>query len=179
MAAQQTIAVNPFLDPYNTPQGGRLSLVGQQLKPLEIPPIRTLIQKPTDTTGTLTFVNISEALSRVTPRENFVVKDETVGIELNLSLFGASMTGQAPGGNTPVELQTGQTVGRVIPTNISEALENLHLITGQRTGSKNVAYNINELRQIARNLNLPSNGNKDDLATRIREHVTGFYGIQK
>jgi hypothetical protein len=177
--AAQTIAVNPFLDPYSTPPGGRLSQVGQPLNPLQLPPIHTLIRIPTGATGALTLVNVGEALSRVTPRENFVVRDETVGIELNLSLFGAAMTGQAPGGITPVELQTGQTVGRIIPTNFREARENLHLITAQRTGSRNVTYNINELRRIARNLDLPSNGNKDVLAARIRSAVIEFFNIQE
>src|SRR5690606_18594310 len=89
---ESIITINPFLDPFSTPPGGRLSQVGQPLNSLHIPPIQTLIRKVSGETGTLTLVNVDEILSRVTPRENFVVRDENVGIETNLSLFGAAMT---------------------------------------------------------------------------------------
>ena len=171
---------NPFLDPFSTPQGGSVAAPGQPLSRIPIPAIHTLVFKTTEDSGNLAAVNVSDALLRagITPRQPVLIRDETVGIELNLNLFGTAATsGEMTAQVTPAELQTGQVVGKIIPTNFREARTVLHLITAQRTGSRNVAFNINELKKIARNLDLPANGNKDVLANRIRTAIIEFYNL--
>ena len=172
---------NPFLDPFSTPQGATTALPGQPLSRIQIPPIRTLVRKTIDSTGSLTMVNVGEALNRagITPRETVLVRDETIGIELNLSLFGTAIQEQTPSEVTPSEIQTGQVVGRRIPTNYREARDVLHLIVAQRTGSRNEAFNINQLKMIAKNLNIQSTGNKDVLANRIRTSIIEFYNLSQ
>lgn len=171
---------NPFLDPFSTPQGGTVANQGQPLSRLQIPQIQTLVFKTTENSGNLAAVNVSNALLRagITPRQPVLIRDETIGIELNLNLFGTSATvGETPSQITPAELQTGQVVGKIIPTNFREARSVLHLITAQRSGSRNVAFNINELKKIARNLDLPATGNKDVLAHRIRTAIIEFFNL--
>ena len=173
---QSGLFQNPFLDPYSTPQGGISSITGQPLPRLQIPIIQTLIYRTEETRGTLSLVDVRETLAQagITPREPVLIRDEAVGIELNLNLFGAGLhTPTAP-------VSTGlsaQTLGRQIPTTFREAHSVLNLITPQRSGSKNTAYGINELKQIARNLNIPSTGNKDVLANRIRTEIIQYFGL--
>jgi hypothetical protein len=171
---------NPFLDPFSTPQGGIVAAPGQPLRRLQVPSIQTLVFKTTENTGNLAAVNVSDALVRagITPRQPVLFRDETIGIELNLNLFGATpAVAETTSQVTAADIQTGQVVGRSIPTNFREARSVLHLITAQRTGSRNVAFNINELKRIARNLDLPANGNKDVLANRIRTSIIDFYNL--
>jgi transglutaminase/protease-like cytokinesis protein 3 len=171
------LSPNPFLDPYNIPQGGKITKVGEKLTKLEIPNIQTLVYKTTNNVEDLAAVNVNDALLRagITPRQPVVFKDEAAfGIELPLMLLGTP----APSSQvSPATLQTGKVIGRYIPTNIQEAKDVLHLIVPQRSGSKNTAFDINELRQIARNLQLPASGNKDVLANSIRSHIIQEYQL--
>lgn len=170
---------NPFLDPYSAPQGGRMANPGQPLQRLQIPPIQTLVRKTTETSGSLAMVDVSDVLNRagITPREPVLVQDEQIGIQLNLSLFTTAISNQTPSQVTPAELQTARGVGRRVPTNYREARDVLHLIVPQRTGSRNDAFNINELKRIARNLNLAATGNKDVLANNIRSEIIRFFNL--
>ena len=172
---------NPFLDPFNIPKGGSVVKLGQPLSKIQVPNIQTLVYKTAELSGNLAVVDVSEALNKagITPREPVLFKDETVGIELNISLFGAPPSTQQTQSDISPAITTGQTIGRRIPNNYREARDMLHLITAQRTGSKNIAFNINELKQIAKNLHLQANGNKDALAARIRTAVIELFNLQK
>ena len=106
-----------------------------------------------------------------TPQQNIILNNEAVGIELDLKMFG--------GGTTVPQTGTGpQTLKRRLPTNHAEARDMLPLIQETRSGKKVNAFNVNELKIIARNLNEPTTGNKTDLARRIRAAVMKFYNIQ-
>lgn len=171
---------NPFLDPFTTPQGGVVVAAGQPLSRIQIPAIHTLVRKTSETSGSLAAVNVSDALLRagITPRQPVLIRDEAIGIEISLSLVGGTSTSiEANTQITPADLQAGQVVGKIIPTNFREARSVLHLITAQRTGNRNAAFNINELKKIARNLDLPANGNKDVLANRIRTSIIEFFNL--
>lgn len=165
---------NPYLDPYLDLPGGKSSVVGQPLAPLNIPPIQTLLSKRGKPIGNLTMVQVADTLARagIVPEEPVYVREENVGIELNLNLYGAA----APSTTQTSDLDMGHTVGRSIPKDFREARNVLQLIVPSRSGSKNTAFNIAELRQIAKNLNLPSSGDKKTIADRIRSAVIGFYG---
>jgi hypothetical protein len=169
---------NPFLDPYLVPRGGTLSNPGEPLNRIEVPPIHTLIYKASVTFGLLASVNINDALLRagITPQQPVLVRDAIIGIELNLNLPG---TAAPPSASflSPAQLQTGQTVGKIIPTNLKEAYNVRHMINAQRTGNRNVSFDINELKQISKNLNLSASGNKDVLANRINTAINAYYNI--
>lgn len=178
--AEIVLLQNPFLDPYSVPQGGKVAGLGERLIQIQVPAIQTLVYKTTNTSGYLAAVNVSEALLKagITPRQPILIRDETIGIELNLNLLGTgSVSGVTSAQMTPAELQ-GQTVGKVIPRNVREARNVLHMITAQRTGTTNRSFDINELKKIARNLDLPSTGNKDVLANRIRTHIIDYFNLQ-
>ncbi|CAN5891690.1 hypothetical protein BH23THE1_BH23THE1_32480 [soil metagenome] len=174
------IPQNPFLDPFASHPETRVAALGQPLSRIFIPPIKTLIFKTADNSGNLAAVNVNDALSRagITPQQPILVSDENIGIELNLNLFGGSSNvNETPSQVTPAEVQSGQVVGTIIPTTYREAKSVLHLITAQRTGSRNVAFNITELKRIAKNLDLQASGNKDVLANRIRTAIIGFFNL--
>ncbi len=176
-SSQTGLFQNPFLDPYAVPQGGVASTAGSPLTRLQIPPVETLVYKTGETTGRLSMVNVSEALTRagLIPQEPVLVRDETVGIELNLNLFGAAL--QSPSQVTPMGTAPAQTMGRQIPKDMREARNVLHMITPARAGTKNAAFGITELKQIARNLDLPATGNKDFLANSIRTAIIEYFGL--
>jgi hypothetical protein len=171
---QYGIFQNPYLDPYLNIIGGKSSVVGQPLVPLSIPPIQTLLTKKGKPHGSLSMVQVTDTLIRagIVPEEPIQIKEESVGIELNLNLYGVATE---PVGETS-NLEAGKTLGKSIPKDFREARNALQLIVPSRSGSKNTAFNIGELRQIARNLNLPSSGNKEAIANRIRTAVIAFYG---
>lgn len=62
-----------------------------------------------------------------------------------------------------------------IPRTIHEARNVLHLINPQQTNYQE--YNINELRAIADNLEIPSGGDRDKLVNNIRNYIKEWYGI--
>lgn len=172
---------NPFLDPFSSPPGGIVTVQGVPLSRIKIPAIQTLVSKTAENSGNLATVSVNDALLKagITPRQTVLTSNEAIGIELNLNLFGNMPTvGNISAQLTPAELQTGQVVGRIIPTSFPEARSVLHLITSQRTGSRNIAFNINELKRIAKSLGLQAIGNKDVLANRIRTEIVEFYNIQ-
>lgn len=163
---------NPFLDPYATLQGGVVAPVGAPLTPLDIPPIQTLVYKTGETQGGLSLVRVPAALSQTgaATLQPFVVRNEAVGIELSLAALGAPTA--APVGGIPLP----STV-QALPANMREAREVLTMISAQRTGSKSRVFGISELKQIARNLNLPSTGNKDELASRLRTAIIDYFNL--
>lgn len=169
------LTTSPFLNPRTLPQGGRITGPNEPLTRIQIPPIQTLISKSVNINENLGAVNVNDVLLRsgVTPRQPIRIRDEVIGIELNLSL-----TGNPLGQVSPAELQIGQTMGKFIPTTLHEARDALHMITAQRKGTTNRAFAIGELKTIARNLDLSSTGSKDILANRIRAHVIGVFNLQ-
>jgi hypothetical protein len=175
--------MNPFLDPYDTPVGGQLASPGQPLQQLAVPPIQTLIYQTDRSATSLAMVSVESALKEedVTPSQPTTTEADNVGIGLDINLLttGAQQPTTTPstvGSQQPVT--TGQTMGRQIPTNMHEARGMLHLISPLRTGRKNEAFNIGELRQIARNLNIPTSGKKEELANRIRGAIIEFFNLQ-
>jgi hypothetical protein len=175
-----SLTTNPFLETETIPGAGRVTLAGQKLSRIQVPPIKTLVHKPTTMTGELINVNVNDVLTRagVTPTQSVVVSNETYGIRLELNLLGIpSSSGTAQ--LTPADLQKGQNVGRYIPTNVREARDVLHKISPQRTGNKNDSFNISELKKIAKNLDLPSVGNKDVLAVNIRNYIIDYYNLPR
>jgi hypothetical protein len=176
VAAESGLFQNPFLDPYASLQGGTVSNVGNPLTRLQVPPINTLLYKTEEPRGRLGMVSVPEALSRtgLTTQQPMLVRNEAIGIELSLATMATP--GQPPpitsGGVAPVPGGI-----QAIPTNMREAREVLSMITPQRTGSKSRVFGINDLKQIARNLNLPSTGNKDVLASRIRTAVIEYFNL--
>lgn len=168
---------NPFLDPFNIPQGGHVSEKGQPLIRLQIPPIHTLVYKTDESTGNLFMIDAGDAFQQagVTPSRPILTEEEDIGIQLDLNVFGIDAL-QIPSQMNPAEIG-GQTLGRNIPTNYQEARNVLHLIVMQRAGSQNAAYNITDLKRIARNLDLSPSGSKAVLANRIRTAIIDFFGM--
>lgn len=157
---------------------------GQPLRRIEIPSVNTLINKPLTTTAPISMVEVGERLRQagITPKEPVLHKDEAVGIELSLNLFSSNAAPQIMSQTNTIDITSGvqgQIVGRYIPTNPKEAKDMLHLISTQRTGKKNGAFGINELKKIARNLDLPATGNKEDIANRIRTHIISFFNLSQ
>ena len=62
-----------------------------------------------------------------------------------------------------------------LPTNVAEAQNNLDLITRRLYTENNRNYNLGELKQIAHNLRLPSDGNRERLVNRIRDYINEYY----
>lgn len=172
---------NPFFDPFSELKPGTIVGPDQPLPRIQIPYISTLVSKSQESKGTLIMVNVGEALNKagITPREPILAVNEGIGIELNLNLFSSTTGMQTPIQMNPTEITGTQTVGRDIPKDAREVRNVLHLITGQRTGSRHDSFNINELKKIARNLNLSTNGNKDAIANRIRTHIEEFFNLPR
>lgn len=170
---ESSLFQNPFLDPYASLEGGTVSSLGAPLSRLQIPPVQTLVYKTDNNRGSLSMVSAPALLSSaVTPSQQpIVVRNEAVGIELSLAAIGT--LGQPPPSTTP----GGTAAAQALPTNMREARDVLTMITPQRTGSKSRVYGIYELKQIARNLNLPSTGNKDVLASRIRTAIIEYFNL--
>lgn len=175
MESSNFLAPTPFLNPHAVPHSGKITGPDEPLSRIQMPTINTLVSKTINSEESLTAVNVNDILLRagVTPRQPVRVKDETIGIELNLNL-----TGSTNAQISPAELQTGQIMGKAIPTNLREARDALHMITAQRKGTTNKAFAIGELKTIARNLDLPVNGSKDIIANRIRSHVIEYFHLQ-
>ena len=175
--AESGLFQNPFLDPYAPLHGGTVSPVGAPLTRLQIPPVETLVYRTGENRGGLSMVSVPAALSRTgsAAQQPVVVRNEAVGIELSLAAVGSR--GQPPPPITPAGTSPVQAASQPIPTNMREAREVLSMITPQRTGSKSRVFGINELKQIARNLNLPSTGNKDVLASRIRTAIIEYFNL--
>lgn len=156
--------------------GGTMAEPGQPLNRLSIPDISTLISdRPSvpSELGTIPFEVIA-ALDRGTHTVQTAPGEEpTVGHEINLGVFGKNKFGQI----NPAEIPK-QGSGRHIPRNLAEARDSLNFITDTRSGAKNTAFRVNELRQIARNLNLTATGNKPELVNRIRTAVIEYYRLQ-
>jgi len=173
------LASNSFLQPASVLRGGKITGPNEPLSRIQVPLIQTLISKTTNGTESLGLIDVNDILSRagITPRQPIKIVDETIGVELNLNLIG-NASGSTSAQISPAELQTGQTMGKFIPTNLREARDALHMITSQRKGTTNRAFAIGELKTIARNLDLPCNGSKDILANRIRSHVIGVFNLQ-
>lgn len=171
------LSSTPFLTLGSVPQSGRITGPNEPLSRIQVPLIQTLVSKSTNGNQDLGTVNVNDILLRagITPRQPVRIKDETIGIELSLNLGGNSSSSAQI---SPAELQTGQTMGKFVPTNLREARDALHMITSQRKGTTNRAFAIGELKTIARNLDLPSTGSKDILANRIRSHVIEFFHLQ-
>jgi len=171
------LARNPFLDPLST-VGGRIAEAGQPLFQIRIPEITTLIHKTEESSGNLFMVNISDTIqhSKAT-REELIPPEEDVGLELNLNLYGTEPSDRAAQLN-PAEVGK-QRVGRTIPTTIEEVRNVLHLVSGQRkprrSDPQNAVFSVAELKIIARNLGLPTNLRKEELARRIHEAVSKVY----
>jgi hypothetical protein len=152
--------------------GGDMTEPGQPLNRLVIPAIATLIS------GTRT---ISPALATIAltlgSDELFrpgVEGEIQVGTEINLSVFGKNRFGQI----NPAEIPMPGS-GRRIPKNRAEARDDRHLIVSSRAGAKNTAFRVSELKQIARNLGLSLNGNKDELVNRIQTEIKNYYQLQE
>jgi hypothetical protein len=173
------LSSTPFLYLGTVPQSGKITGPNEPLSRIQVPLIQTLVSKTINENENLGAVNVNEILLRtgITPRQPVRIKDETIGIELSLNLGGNSSRFSSAQ-ISPAELQTGQTMGKFVPTNLREARDALHMITSQRKGTTNRAFAIGELKTIARNLDLPSTGSKDILANRIRSHVIEFFHLQ-
>lgn len=173
------LSSNPFLDPYQPLRGAVITYVGQPLSRIEVPPIQTLVHKTEDTPQSLSVVDVSQVLNRagITPRESVLIRDELIGIELDINVFGTAPSSGMSGSVSPADMQMGQTVGRNIPTNMKEARDSLEFITAQRTGGNHKNFGINDLKKIAKNLHLPTTGNKDVLVNRIRTAVIDYYNL--
>lgn len=176
MTAESGLFQNPFLDQYTSLDGGVVSPAGSPLVRLPIPQIDTLLYKTGETQNRLRMMNVPESLSRAAhlPQQPILVRNEAIGIELTLPTIG-NLT-QAPPitttGVTPV-----QGVIKNLPKNMREALEVLPMITSQRRGSKSQVFGIEDLKQIARNLDLPSTGDKDVLAARLRTAIIEYFNL--
>lgn len=153
-----------------------LSLYGRPLNRLILPEVRTLISQPAGPVPQLAEVNVARVLSVTRPQEVTrpvpVSSTDTVGIQLTLNLLDTTPSG---GSINPSQAQA--VIDRRIPTNAREARDMLDYIVPQRSGSENRAFGINELKQICKNLNLPTNGNKADLANRIRSYIIELFNL--
>lgn len=126
--------------------------------PLRLPSVQTIIKKIPISDEPLPVIDYAQ---KEPPASAAVgVHPVEIGIELSVE---------------DTESPPARQIGERLPQTLEEAYENLDLIKAQRTGSRNRTYNANQLRQIAKNLDLPSTGNKDVLANRIRDKVMEFY----
>jgi hypothetical protein len=177
--ASMEFSKNPFLDPYSVPPSGKLANENERLFRVRVPEIQTLIYESTDRPLLLSSVPVSSNLNtrNAIASEPAATDAGNVGIGLDISLLtmGAQPTSPIPKESSSI--RSGQTMGRQIPTNMHEARNMLHLISPLRTGKKNEAFNIGELKQVARNLNIPTSGKKEELANRIRSSIVEFFNL--
>jgi len=167
--------INPFLDVYNPPKRGELAKYNQPLKPIEIPgQIKTLINRTIVAEENLGKVDVSELLSTPirTPSKPVLIEEGDIGIQLNIDILGTTTTGKL----NPSQISN--ETGTDVPRTYREARNNLDLIVSQRSGGKNKAYNIKQIKDIARNLGLASSGNKSTIVNRIRSAVIEHFKIQ-
>jgi len=167
--------VNQFLDETNPPRSGSLSAQGYRLNPLEFPQMTTLVKKI--------------ELSPNVPEMSIVVKPQGIPVSsmqdgLSLTNIGMNLftpsEGSILGEINPAQLLV-QTSGPKIPTNWEEARKSLKMISTTRSGKKNQAFGFNELKIIAKNLNLESTGvreKKEALARRLIDAIKAYHGIK-
>lgn len=155
---------------------GAMVQFGQPLRRLQIPNIQTLISTP-EQSGVAPIENVS--IVSVIDTAKFVnhvpVEGERVlGITIDTRIPGQQI--MAPG--TSQEQFASQGVGRQIPRSFQEARNVLGMINPGRSGKKGNAFSQAELKKIAQNLSLPSSGSKAELANRLIQAITSFYGGQ-
>lgn len=168
--------INPFLNIYNPPKRGELAQFNQPLKQIEIPgQIKTLINRTIVAEENLGEIDVGELLSTpiITPSKPVLIQEGDIGIKLNIDILGTSTTA---GKINPIQISN--ETGLDIPKNYRDARNNLDLIVSQRSGGKNKAYNIKQIKDIARNLGLASSGNKSLIVDRIRGAVIEYFKIQ-
>jgi len=169
---------NVFYDPYVTIPSATVSQAGQPLARLIIPPIQTLIYKTQPATRIIPMIEAPLPSGQVTPAGVTTpvtpAREETGGIVLNLNLLGGAPPSEPQ--INPAQIPS-QSLGTRIPTKPREVLEVLHMITAKKAGSKNEAFTLVELKQIAKNLHLPVLGNKDGIATSIRNYIIEFFNL--
>lgn len=168
--------LNPFLDTNDPPIGGYITSFGEPLSRITVPKINTLIVKIGEYTTMLGMSEASLEFPNVGVNvDNIIVRNESIGIQLNLNSWSSVSTERTNSGH--IMTSTGQVVGKRIPRNFTEAREMLQFISPKRTGSENQSFDVQELKQIARNLNLATTGIKEVLANRIISAVNEFFGL--
>jgi len=172
----ELIKINPFLDPFSPPKGGEIAEPNQPLIKLDIPDIKTVIHKTTESLGQLSMVSITKAFTDAgqIPQKQVLGTDQNIGIKLDISMLSVGTKTLVQ--SNPSEIQTGTIRGR-IPCTPAEVKQNLHLVSTKRTSSTSKNYSITELKQIAKCLQLPASGNKDVLANNIRNYIQELYGL--
>ncbi len=146
-----------------------ITYINTPLSRVYFPNVQTKI---TDTSNKiklpLGFVKYEE-----TAKSNF----ETFALTMNPVVNTANPTGAMPvldiGGAVfqPVEQVGGP---KKLPTNLKEAHAVMHLITSQRKSKTNPAFDNLELKEISKNLNLPSTGKREELVSRILKAINDY-----
>jgi hypothetical protein len=152
---------------------GMLTNPDEPLFRLRIPNIQTLISRRVENerpeigmVGLQTAVESQKFVSKAIGRE------DVIGITIDTSVPGLQI-GPVMTENQPV---LAQSVGKQLPRTYEEARNNLSLIVPGRAGKRTNVYKLEDLKAIARNLNLPSTGNKETIANTIVTAVTRFFG---
>jgi hypothetical protein len=164
-----------FLDPVIAPTlGAKLSVEGQPLNRIIIPPIKTLIYSSNQTQlqTSLQSVIINQDIQKLNLPSRIISEEEQqIGIVIENNMGFQPTPGSVP--------QTSAIPGsRAIPTDYTSALANRHLIS-QGRASKNVkVYNKAELVQLAKNLQINALGKKDELSNRILAALDSFFDKQ-
>jgi hypothetical protein len=65
-----------------------------------------------------------------------------------------------------------------LPKNLKEAYEFLDMITGEKSSKNRKVFDLPELKQIAKSLDISPTGNKTEIARRIRQAVEKYHSIQ-
>lgn len=169
--SQPYLFQNIFFDVLSTVPSGQTSIAGQKMIPLEFPRIDTLIYKTQSVPGEIPRIQGTVPGVQGRPVEK---QNDIGGIMLNLNLVG--VTPQIEAEINPSELQP-KTMGRKLPTTPHEVLNVLHLITGQKAGKRNESFTIAENREIAKSLQLSTQGSKEILANRIRAFIIGYFNL--
>lgn len=166
---------NPFLDQYNQPDEGKVSIEGNPLNRIFIPDIETLVSENSRVSRQLPSINIQSLLAKAgqTPVKPAPFNGNT-GIMLDVNLT------KNEGSSLPENVNLGGTyqTGVKLPTTLEEARDKLALIVPERAG-RNGKFGVNHLQQIARNLGIESHGNKAAIANRIRSAVITHFNLFK
>ena len=167
---------NIFFDPYVSVTTGSVSVTGGPLQRLHVPSVQTLIYKTKEQPKTIPKIQLNVPAAPVTDLRPVQQKDEPGGIRLNLNLLGITTPAQNEGQLNLSDMES-QSVSEGVPSNVTEARNQLHRITSQKSGSTNKAFTLPQLKKIARNLNLPALSGKDALANSIRSYVMRYFGL--
>jgi len=140
------------------------------LNRLTIPNFNTLIFQVEGTQESFISISLNQAVKEYSDQEAVPASTE-FGIKIDVSLTNEVSRGPQSVAEAGLDSQS---VGVSLPRDFNEARNNLARI--QPKAPRKIGYQLDELRRIAQNLNLPSGGNKAVVSNTIIQAIQEYFG---